>query len=65
MQGQRMCIGLTFKHKDKKCAHMKHTNDYKCTMRKSIGKNVVQHVYVMHNTPLSGVVITSKCHNNY
>lgn len=28
------------------------------------GKNVVQHVCVMHNTPLSGVVIASKCHNN-
>jgi hypothetical protein len=31
-------IGLTFKHNNKKCAHMKYTNDYKCTMRKSIRK---------------------------
>ncbi len=27
------------------------------------GKNVVQHDCIMHNMPLSGVAIASKCHN--
>ncbi len=64
MQGQRLCIGLTFKHKDKNIHKWNTLMTTNAQWENQQGKNVVQHVCIMHNTPLSGVVIASKCHNN-